>query len=238
MNVLITNDDGLFCEGIDALIAFASSLGELTIVAPMREQSGKSHAIDIKEPFAVQKTALKSGMEAYAVDSTPADCVRFAVVALGKKFDLVLSGINSGYNLGKDILYSGTVGAAFEAAAFGIKAAAVSTFPGGTGAAAKALPKIRALFEEKDLFSLANIYNINIPENDKGIVFTRQGGPYYRDKFIDLKDGRYVQEGYCVHTGTGDLTLDTDATVEGYISISPLTTERTDIKAFEKLKIK
>ena len=236
MKILITNDDGLHCDGIDALIKLAKPLGELTVVAPMYEQSGKSHAIEIKKPFAVAKTQLDGGLTAYAIDSTPADCVRFAIVALGKQFDLVLSGINCGFNLGKDILYSGTAGAAFEAAAYGIKAAAISTFPGGTQTAADALPDIYKTFAERDLFSLADIYNINIPENCKGVRFTKQGGPYYRDRFIDLNDGRYVQQGYCVHTDAGDMTLDTDAVVNGYISITPLTTERTDMKAFEKLK--
>lgn len=236
MKILLTNDDGLHSEGLAVLLEKAKNIGEITVVAPLSEQSCKSHGIEVKKPFAVKKFALEGAAETYAVDSTPADCVRFAIEALGKSFDLVLSGINRGYNLGKDILYSGTVGACFEAAAFGVKAVAVSTFPETPYVARRELEKIYNLFTERDLLSLADVYNVNIPEDPKGILFTRQGGPYYRDHFMDLKDGTYIQHGYCAYESSGDLSFDTDAVMNGYISISPLTTERTDLNAFEKLK--
>lgn len=116
MKILITNDDGIFSEGLAILTKWATKLGEVYVVAPSQQQSGKSHAITIHSPFEISKVTLGLGeKEAYAVDSTPVDCVRFATLGLGIQFDLIFSGINKGYNLGEDILYSGTVGALFEA---------------------------------------------------------------------------------------------------------------------------
>ena len=115
-SILIVNDDGYFSEGLAILTRWASRFADVTICAPMTEQSGKSHGINIVTPFAARKVDLFPDIEVWAVDSTPADCVRFAVNGLHRKFDTVYSGINRGINVGRDILYSGTVGAIFEAA--------------------------------------------------------------------------------------------------------------------------
>ncbi|MBQ6043123.1 MAG: 5'/3'-nucleotidase SurE [Clostridia bacterium] len=236
MKILLTNDDGLNSEGLAVLLEKAGNIGEITVVAPLAEQSCKSHGIEVKKPFAVNKCTLPGAVRAYAVDSTPADCVRFAIEGLGESFDLVLSGINRGYNLGKDILYSGTVGACFEASAFGVKAVAVSTFPESPQVASAYLKQLYELFCERELLKIAEVFNINVPDSPKGILFTRQGGPYYRDRFTDLGDGTYIQRGYCAYESSNDLTYDTDAVMNGYISVTPLTTERTDLKAYETLK--
>lgn len=104
MKILITNDDGIFSEGLAILTKWATKLGEVYVVAPSQQQSGKSHAITIHSPFEISKVTLGLGeKEAYAVDSTPVDCVRFATLGLGIQFDLIFSGINKGYNLGEDI---------------------------------------------------------------------------------------------------------------------------------------
>ena len=103
MRILITNDDGIFSHGIRLLAEWAVKLGEVTVVAPKNEQSGKSHAINFTEPIEINKVELMAGVEAYSCDSTPADCVRYGIVGLGRSYDLVLSGINRGYNLGDDI---------------------------------------------------------------------------------------------------------------------------------------
>ena len=129
MKILITNDDGIENIGIRLLAEWAKKLGEVTVVAPKVEQSAKSHAIDFTRPIEIKKVPIMEGVTAYSMDSTPADCVRFGVLGLKEKFDLVLSGINKGVNLGADIVYSGTVGAVFEAARLGIKAIAFSSFP-------------------------------------------------------------------------------------------------------------
>ena len=104
MRILITNDDGLFAPGIVPLVEWAKKHGEVTVVAPKIEQSGKSHAIEFVKPFEIKKVDIFEGVEAYSCDSTPADCVRFGIMGLGREYDLVLSGINRGVNLGIDMI--------------------------------------------------------------------------------------------------------------------------------------
>jgi len=125
MRILVTNDDGLHAPGLIHLVRFCRKMGEVTTIVPLVEQSGKSHGIELKKSFKVHEVELEPGIMAYAVESTPADCVRYGVLARGMKFDLVISGINRGYNLGVDSLYSGTVAAAREAALHGIPAIAL-----------------------------------------------------------------------------------------------------------------
>ena len=129
MRILITNDDGIQGEGLLHLVKWAQKLGEVVVAAPKVEQSAKSHSIQIHECFEVKKVDYLPGVTAYSVDSAPADCVRILTLGMHEKFDLVLSGINRGLNVGSDIMYSGTVAAVFEASNLGMKAIAVSTEP-------------------------------------------------------------------------------------------------------------
>jgi len=129
LKILLTNDDGIWAEGMQVLMEFAYGIGDVTVAAPKTEQSGRSHAIELHKAFEVLPVEMPGCAEAYSVDSTPADCVRYAVLGLHKNFDLVISGVNRGLNVGRDIIYSGTVGAAFEAAALGAKALSISTEP-------------------------------------------------------------------------------------------------------------
>ena len=145
MRILITNDDGIFAPGIRTLCEFARTKGEVTVVAPKVEQSGKSHAIDFPRPIEIKEVELMEGVRAFSMDSTPADCIRFAYFGLGEKFDLILSGINRGFNLGKDIVYSGTAGAIFEGGRLGIPGIAFSTHPNDFEAAAKCRDSIISL---------------------------------------------------------------------------------------------
>lgn len=122
MNILITNDDGWDAPGISALLEVAKDLGSCTILAPDKEQSGVSHQISLFRPMQlVQKLDA-----VWSLDGTPADCVRVALTQFETSFDLVLSGINNGGNLGSDTYVSGTVAAAREAALFGLPAIALS----------------------------------------------------------------------------------------------------------------
>lgn len=236
MKILITNDDGIASEALKPLAEWAKTLGEVTVVAPKHQQSGKSHAINLHDPIEASKIDFLDGVEAFYVDSTPADCVRFALLALDKKFDLVISGINKGYNMGEDILYSGTDGAAFEAALRGVKAVALSTGIETFEHAFKNLDEVKNYFVRNDLFSVCSLYNVNFPESEpKGILVTRQGGTYYTDEFVVVEDGKYIQKGYNAHVSKGDLTVDTDALTEGYVTITPLTVDRTDKAALQTL---
>lgn len=228
MRVLIVNDDGIESEGLHALVNWAVKLGEVTVVAPKTQQSGKSHAITIHQPFEVKKVALNLGEKAaYYVDSTPVDCVRFGTLGLNEKYDLILSGINRGYNVGEDVLYSGTVGAIFEAALRNTRGIAFSTTHTTFDYATAALDEIWAYFCKNKLFERNLIYNVNVPPEYKKIVETKQGGPYFSDEWVDLGDGTWQQNGYCVHDNRHDVALDTDATIDGYVTVTPLTVDRS-----------
>ena len=237
MRILITNDDGISSESLHALAKWARKHGEVTVVAPKIEQSGKSQGIDIIHPFEVDEVDFAPDIKAYSVNSTPADCVRFAILGLGIKPDLVISGINRGYNLGRDIAYSGTVGAIFEAQGLGVKALALSTNYTSNETALAHLDEIYAFVEKNKLFDYGNLWNINVPLGEvKGFKLTKQGGAYYLDEFIKMEDGRYYQKGIFVFENKDDYTLDTDAVMAGYISVTPLTLEKTDVKVFEAVK--
>lgn len=240
MKILLTNDDGIGAKGINVLANWAKRLGEVTVIAPKSEQSGKSHGINIHSEIEIKEVDFPGAARAFAVDSTPADCVRFALLGLGEKFDLVLSGINCGLNIGTDIVYSGTVGAIFEAAAEGVPAVAISTQPDYLDGVESHLDRVCDFFRKHNLLSYSSLYNVNIPKDAKDILFTSQGGRYYNDTFEKTGDFSYRQRGMCVHNDQKNFTLDTDATLNGYISVTPITLDRTDYKVLSeisKLKI-
>lgn len=237
MRILITNDDGILSEGIVLLARWAKTLGEVTVCAPKTQQSGKSHAINIHVPFEVTEANFPvCGVKAYCVDSTPVDCVRFATLGLNQTFDLVLSGVNKGLNLGEDILYSGTVGVVFEAALRGIPAVAFSTEYDTFAYAEQQLPEVWQFVTQNNLFDACNYFNVNIPKNSRGMRITRQGGPYFTDRFEWTEQSKILQSGYCVHQNNHDWQIDTDATIDGFVTITPLSTLRYDVAAWDKLK--
>lgn len=239
MRILITNDDGIQNKGIRLLAEWAKKFGEVTVVAPKVEQSGKSHAIDFITPVEIKKVDLLDGVEAYSMSSTPADCIRFGVLGLGKKFDLILSGINCGVNLGADIVYSGTVGAIFEASRMRIPAIAFSAFPDGQEIAVKYLDEVYNYIMKNELFKECPLFNVNIPNESKGIRMTYQGSPYFSDRFIHRDGDIYVQEGEPIpDVCPEDMDRDTVALVNGYISVTPLLATRTDMGVFEKYRSK
>lgn len=238
MRILITNDDGLASPVLPRLISWARKLGDVTCVVPKVEQSGKSHAIDFTRPIEIKEVEIAEGITVWSMDSTPADCVRFAVLGKKWEFDLIISGINRGFNLGKDIVYSGTCGAIFEGARLGIKGIALSTEPTTFDAAVERLDFVWELILKKKLLDLNSLYNINIPKDDRGVSFTRQGGIYFYDEFVYVGDDMYEQRGGLVESDSCDLSLDTDAIRNGYISITPLTHERTNFAVFDKLREK
>ena len=135
-----------------------------------------------------------------------------------------------------DVMYSGTVAAIFEAAALGIPAVAFSAPYQGYEEAIGELDRVWAYFTERKLWDKHSLYNVNIPPSPKGICITRQGGPYYTDDFDPREGDLYMPVGRCVHENTGDLTLDTDCVVSGYISITPMTINRTDLGIYDKLR--
>ena len=236
MRILITNDDGRNAAGLVPLIECCRNYGEVFVCVPKFEQSGKSHGIELRKAFECKKETLDNGITLWAVDSTPSDCVRFAVLGLKERFDLVISGINKGYNMGADMLYSGTVSGAAEAVNLGIKAISVSTCPEYYNKAVDDLPAVLDYFKANSLLDLHGFYNVNIPPENKGFIFTHQGGAYFSDDFEHIGNDMYMPRGKCVYEPSVDITVDCDAVMNGYISISPLTVNKTDFDIFKKLK--
>ena len=235
MRILITNDDGLHASQLVPLIKWWQQYGEVTAFVPKVEQSGKSHSFQIREPFEVKQVELEPGITVWSVDSTPADCVRIAVLGMKMEFDLVVSGVNRGLNMGADIMYSSTVAAASEAVNLGMKALALSTNPENYDHATDALDTVWAYIQENDLFRYNRLYNVNMPAKPKGIRITRQGGPYYSDDFPCIGNDLYKPMGKPVWEDAGNDQLDTDATMHGFITITPMTIDRTNWEVFRKL---
>ncbi len=236
MRILLTNDDGINSIGLRIVADWAQKLGEVTVVAPLKEQSGKSQSLQIHDPFMIEKVEYAGAKEAYAVDSTPADCVRFAVSGLKKSFDLVISGVNRGYNLSSDVLYSGTAGAASEAVTFGINAIALSTNYTSFEQVPAVLDEVYGFIMDIGGFEKAELYNVNVPLSPKGILVTKGAKKYFKEYFIDLGDGKYLQQADFTPILSDDLFLDVNAVNSDFISVSPLTVIRTDLVAFEELK--
>lgn len=236
MNILITNDDGISSPALPLLAKWAQKHGDVTVVAPKVEQSGKSQAIDFTREVEVTEVEIAKGIIGYAVDSSPADCVRFGVHGLQRKYDLILSGINRGYNLGDDIVYSGTCGAIFEGARMGICGLAVSADICNFMEAHESLDLIWDYIQNNNLFSYNPLYNVNIPPHSLDeIRVTRQGGVYYCDTFVHTTGNMYIQTGDIIKDSGKDPTSDINAVRAGVISITPLIATRTDMAVFDKL---
>ena len=233
MRILITNDDGINAPGIRLLAEWAKTLGEVTVVAPKVEQSGMSHAIQFVDPIEIKKVPLMDGVEAWQMDSTPADCVRFGIVGLEREYDLVLSGINKGVNVGVDLVYSGTVAAIFEAGRLGHRGIAFSTFPHSQEEAAKHFSDVYEFITENNLLDKNPIYNVNIPDEVKGMHLTYQGSPYFSDTFKKTEGDMYLQVGCKIDdVCPDDVKRDTVAIHKGYISVTPLLSYRTNMELF------
>ena len=176
MNLLITNDDGYDAPGIQLLASVAAKFGDVTIVAPANQQSGISHQITFEQPLSFEQRSDAG----YTVDGTPADCVRVAVSLWKSRFDYVLSGVNDGANLGVDVMYSGTVGAAREATFFGIPAIALSQYRANYSTSDSFdFEKTRPLLESllSDLLSRpdrnAMVTNVNLPDRAASVPQTQ-----------------------------------------------------------------
>lgn len=235
MRILVVNDDSVSASQLLPLIKWCQKLGEVTAVVPKYEQSGKSQSIELHKPFEIKKLELEPGITVYTVDSSPADCVRYAVLGMKQQYDLVISGINRGFNMGRDIMYSGTAGAVFEAVSLGLKAVAISTGPEFYDRAIEPLDQVLEFFRAHKLMDKCDLYNVNVVPDAKGIRITRQGGHFYSDDFIHEGNDMYMPHGKCVYKNQNDLTLDTDCVMSGYISIMPLTIDRADPAVYQKL---
>ncbi len=237
MRILITNDDGIDSPVLPRLIKWAEKHGDVTTVAPKFEQSGKSQGIEIHNEVEVKKVELKDGIWVYSMDSTPADCVRFGVLGLNKGYDLVISGINRGFNVGNDIAYSGTVAGIFEASRLGINGLALSTDYRSFDDAMDKLDEVwDFISQNKQLFEINGLYNVNIPLNARGIRITHQGGMYFSDAFEHRVGDMYIQVGSPVDSDVENPNSDINAVCSGFTSITPLTAHKTHLEAYKALQ--
>jgi 5'-nucleotidase len=238
MNILVTNDDGIFADGLRALVKELKNMAQVVVVAPDRELNAIGTAISLYQPVRAKKvTPVIAGVESYAVEGTPADCVILALEKLVKdKVDLVISGINRGTNLGDDVLMSGTVGAALHGSLHGLPTIAISVALGDNLYLDDAA-KLAALLARKidSQFLPANIcLNVNLPnlprEKIKGVKITHPASKSHTDIVEERYDGKrqyywFVRQK--VNKAVDEKT-DSWALEQGNISITPLLTSQAN----------
>ncbi|HZG38241.1 MAG TPA: 5'/3'-nucleotidase SurE [Nodosilinea sp.] len=200
MNILVSNDDGIFALGMRTLAATLAAVGhQVTVVCPDRERSATGHGLTMHKPIRAEmiESVFKDDIQAWSCSGTPADCVKLALGALmPTPPDVVVSGINHGANLGTDVVYSGTVSAAMEGVMEGIPAIAVSLTSFTQKSFAPAADFVRDLLGDRDRFPLGApmLLNINVPAvaatDIKGAKITRQGIRRYFDQFEKRLDPR------------------------------------------------
>lgn len=234
--ILITNDDGVYSEGLRLLARALAPLGEVTVVAPDREQSATGHSLTLGRPLRMQKIEENW----YAVDGTPTDCVNLAVLWLLReaKPDLIVSGINFGLNLGDDVTYSGTVSATFEGTLLGIPSVAFSqeiaegySFERAAGFAGRFIAELLSETLRPDL-----LLNVNLPAGElQGLSFTRLGKRVYQQVVVEKEDPRGRKYYWIAGTPEWQSENGTDhaAVAAGRVSVTPLHLDLTDYRGLE-----
>ncbi|HZO13352.1 MAG TPA: 5'/3'-nucleotidase SurE [Polyangiaceae bacterium] len=228
MRILVANDDGIYSPGILALAEVASEFGTVRVVAPDVEQSSMGHAVTASRPLSYRVTKLH-GLEAYRVNGTPADCV-----ALGsyhwERVDVVLSGVNLGYNLGNSIWHSGTLAAAKQAALLGIRGVALSAPARGDHDFDALKPWIRRVLEFLLHESKLKLVNVNFPREPHGLVWTRVSVRHYDGRVVPMKDpmGRELYWFTVKPIEETEEGTDRWAVERDWISLTPLRLDLTD----------
>jgi 5'-nucleotidase len=248
-NILVTNDDGVLAPGLLALAQEMRQLGKVTILAPDRNWSGGGHVKTLDRALRVREFHLEDGTQAFGSDGAPSDCVALATLGYFKeKFDLVVSGINVGANLGHDVTYSGTVTAAMEAVIAGVPGIAVSLeVPEGQVGPIDFLPAAQAAriaVENVVAHGLPaeTLLNVNVPflkaEEIRGFRITRQGLRVYHsrlDERVDPRGRPYYWIGGDAPTGVSESGTDVGALAAGFVSITPLQLDLTAYRAISDL---
>jgi 5'-nucleotidase len=257
MRVLLTNDDGINADGLQALRrALLEVPGvELAVIAPDSNRSATARSITTRRPIWVEEVEFGDGTVGYATDGTPVDCVRFATLGLvdGFKADLVVSGINHGSNLGDDITYSGTVAAALEAIVLGVPGIAISQqsraremsfIPGHEFDFTTAASFCARLVEELEELPMppGTLLNVNVPGSEpEGVEITKLGKRIYRDTLAleeEAEDGRRLYRiygdapGYHHEEGT-----DLAAVADCRIAVTPVHFDLTDRAGMDALAV-
>lgn len=243
--ILVTNDDGVGSPGLHALLEAMRELGEVSMVAPEIERSAVGHAITRDAPLRVEEFALNGQTVGYAVNGTPADCVKLAVsTLLERRPDLVMSGINLGPNTAHNIIYSGTVSAATEARILGIPSMAISV-----GAFKDPIWETSATFAQRLARLVLKhglppkvLLNVNVPNlalaEVKGVRVTRQGDSGYEDRFESHGDSRsttYYQSAASYRMSDIDDGTDAFALAQGFVSLTPISFDLTSFEMLDEL---
>ncbi len=238
--IFVTNDDGVFSEGIERLAAALGEVGDVVTVAPDQERSAAGHSLTLHSPL----RAKLVGENRWSVDGTPTDCVNWGILHLMKEArpQLLFSGINLGLNLGDDVTYSGTVSAAFEGTLIGVPSVAISqeietgfTFDAAAGFAARLA---RRLLERG--LPAGTLLNVNVPAGaPKGVRVAPLGKRRYGEVVVEKLDPRgrpYYWIGSAPPTGELADGTDIAAVAEKHISVTPLHLDLTDYRAIDILK--
>jgi 5'-nucleotidase len=244
--ILLTNDDGIYADGLWALDKVLRKNHHTVVVAPDRERSAVGHAITLNNPLRVNQVNVNGGFQGWAVSGTPVDCVKLALVELlDQQPDLVISGINPGANVGVNVNYSGTVAAAKEAAQYGLASLAVSIEQGEilhyeTAACfvAELIPRIFAHHLPQGTFLNVNVPNTSINQI-AGIRLSRQSSDLYDEFFEKRSDPRnriYYWQGSESKPQYAHQDADGALLAAKYISITPIQCDMTDFRALEHLK--
>lgn len=245
MNILVSNDDGILAPGLGLLAEACQSVGQVTVVAPDREQSGTSHSLTMYRP--VRPARRPDG--AIQVDGTPTDCVLLALGALlPERPSFVFSGVNHGPNMGEDVLYSGTVAAAMEAVTLGVPGIAISF--AGPAADLETLTTYKDLLKRliarivavKD-YPQETLLNINLPpipaSQIRGIKVTTLGSRFFQESLTRMSDP-WGHEIFWIGGGTihwtGGEESDHRAVADGYISVTPLHMDLTNYRLLETVR--
>lgn len=247
MRLFLTNDDGILAKGLNFLAkGLADGNNEVFVVAPDRERSACGHSLTINTPLKYNQINLLKDVESYKTDGTPADCVKFGLSELYKgKPDLLISGINYGANLGTDILYSGTVSAAFEGKILGVKAIAIS-IPEHHPDEKAVQSAVNFIKQNLDVFNsleipektILNINHPNTPE-PKGVRFATMGFQEYDDEYIKgTVVNMYLLKGKPIKHHKNSEDSDVELSRQGYITITPISFNLTDNQFLETLKQK
>lgn len=237
MNILLCNDDGFEAKGIRKLAVELSKNHNVRIVAPKQNCSGFSQSLTFRRAVKVEKQEMPDGIETYSVSGTPADCVKIAHHIMEDfSIDLVISGINDGYNLGSDVYYSGTVGIALQGAVLNYPSIAFSA-PPKTEHLDFYVRQCERIIQKLIKLPFA-AWNVNFPPVDpkdiKGLRFTKVGVIHYTDTYL-IDKNEYTLVGDIITDKYNEDDADVEQCKAGYITVSPISRCRTDFEVLTEV---